>query len=71
MVANDSMLNEVLYKLKKIKGIGKVDNAKILIDTNSKLPNTTFLGKSSHTSYMHYKILCWILSSNTFRRKVI
>lgn len=58
MVADHSMLNEVLYKLKKIKGVGKVDNAKILIDTNSKLPNATFLRKSSHNTYIHYKILC-------------
>ena len=42
-MVNDYMLDKVLNKIKETIGIAKFDNAKILIDTDDKLPDYTTL----------------------------
>ena len=43
LIVNDSVSNEVLDKIRKIIGIGKFDNTKILIEKDDKLPNDVTL----------------------------
>ena len=38
-MVNDYITDIILDRIKKIIGIGKFDNTKILIDTDDKLPN--------------------------------
>ena len=42
-MVDDNILDGLLHKTKKIIGIEKFDDAKILIDTDDKLPNDTTL----------------------------
>ena len=38
-MVNDYMLDKVLDKIKEHKGIANIDDFKVLIDTNNKLPD--------------------------------
>ena len=43
LMVNDNILDKVFDKIKRIVGIGKFDDTKILINTDDKLPNNITL----------------------------
>ena len=70
---DDSILDKLSAKIKKIRNIEKFDDIKILIDTDNKLADEVTL-KNVVTLMqwyvMHYKMQWYVLSTNAFRRAI-